>query len=223
MHYNWDLGLLWEYRRVFLHGAIVTLELTGITILFGTILGTFLGVLLLSRNKIIRGIVVTYVELLRGLPLLVLLVWLYYFLPAFLNIKISAFTTAAFGLSINLSSFVADVVRGAIDGVPTSYKDAARSLGMSSKLILRRIVLPEAFRALIPTLTALYITMFKMSTLASVISVWEPLHSGNSIIIHTYRALEVYTGIAIIYLIIIVPATYFSKKLEKSKYFIRRV
>jgi len=222
MNYNWNLGILWEYREVFFIGTLVTLELTGITIIVGTGLGILLGVGLRAESPLVRWPVVTYVELLRALPLLVLLVWLYYFLPAVFNVKLSAFTTAAIGLSINLSAFVADVVRGAIVGVPRAQVDAARSLGMSRALTLRRVILPEALRSLVPTLTALYITMFKMSTLASAISCYELLHAADGIIIQTYRALEVYSGIAAIYLVLIIPATYLAKKLENSPRFIRR-
>lgn len=223
MHYDWDLSLIWEFRNVFLRGTLVTLELTGITIVAGTLIGIPLGVFLGSRVTPVRWVVTSYVELLRALPPLVLLVCLYYFAPAVLNIKPSAFLTAAVGLSINLSAFVADVVRGALGGVPRSYVDAASAVGMPPLLILRRITLPEAIRSLVPTLTALYITMFKMSTLASVIACDELLHSATGIMIHTYRALETYMAIALIYLAILLPATYAAKRLEASRFLLRRV
>lgn len=223
MDYTWDWSVIWQYRSVFLKGSIITLELTGLVILLGTVAGIFLGVLNLSQKKVFRNALLFFIDVIRALPVLIFLLWVYYFLPVLLRSDISAFWCAVVALSINLSVFVADVVRGAIEGVPKGQVEAARALGMSKVLTMRRIVLPEAIRQLVPTFTMLYITMLKFSTLASVISVYELLHSADGIISNTYKTLEVYTAVAGMFLLIILPLTYISRRMEKSKWFVRRV
>lgn len=223
MDYTWDWSVIWQYRSVFLKGSIITLELTGLVILFGTVAGIFLGVLNLSQKKVFRNALLFFIDVIRALPVLIFLLWVYYFLPVLLRSDISAFWYAVVALSINLSVFVADVVRGAIEGVPKGQIEAARALGMNKTLTMRRIILPEAVRQLIPTFTMLYITMLKFSTLASVISVYEILHSADGIISNTYKTLEIYTAVAGMFLLIIMPLTYLSRRMERSKWFLRRV
>lgn len=223
-HYDWDFWVLWKHLPALLSGMLVTLSLTLITIVVGTLVGTALALALSQRRMAwLRISMAAIVELLRALPLLVLLVWLYYFLPAWFGFGLTAFETAALALSLNLAAFVADLLRAAIRAVPTSQVEAGLAVGLTPRQVAQLIVLPEAFRASLPGLVALYITMFKMSTLASVIAVAELLHVGNTIITNSYRALEVYTGIAVLYLLVLVPASIAARRLERSRFFLRRV
>ncbi len=250
--YDWNWKVVGDYLPAFINGAVVTILLTIIVIFVGTVLGTAFGVVLADKRPVLRPLrwlVVAYVELLRALPVLVLLIWMHYVAPqtttwmynilgsihdmlssnigergeAILRgITSRAFATASVALSLNLSAFVADIVRSGIANVPTPLVDAAKSLGMCRWTCLRRVILPEALRASVAAMVAMYITMFKFTTLAAFIGCSELLNTvftaGNS----SYRYLELYTMLAVVYLAILLPSTYFAKRLEQSKWLQRR-
>lgn len=206
MSYDWQLGLLWEYREAFWNGLQVTLLLTATSIVFGLLVGVPLGVLLSTDNarlRPLRALVYAYNAVFGWMPILVLLIWMYYMLPSAFGLRPSALTVAIVALSLNLSAFIADIVRGAIGRVSGADIDAAKAIGMDSTLRLRRIILPEVLRNSLPPMVALFINQFKWTTLASVIGVQELLHSADTIMIRTYRSLEAYTAIAFIYLVVV--------------------
>jgi ABC-type amino acid transport system permease subunit len=163
-----------------------------------------------------------YNALLGWLPLLVLLVWMYYFLPVLFNIKFEGITVAYIGLSLNLSAFIADLVRGAIQEIPRSYIDAGKAIGMPFPLILRRIIFPEIVRITLPSMVALYINQFKWTTLASVLGVSELLHTADTIMIQTYRSLESYTAIAVIYLVVVGLGNLVYMRMQRMDFFKQR-
>ena len=215
MRYQWDFRVVWSARGVLWNGLIVTCELTAFCIIVGTALALPLAIALVSRNRFVRVATTALVEIVRALPILVLLIWSYYVMPNLLGVSLSSFWTAAWVLAVNLCAFAADILRGGIDAIPREHIEAAEALGMTRRQVIRRIIIPETIRRSIPGLTAMYITMFKFSTLASVISVWELLHSADSVIINTYKPLEIYTVVGAIYLVVIMPATYVARWLEK--------
>ncbi|HXO19463.1 MAG TPA: amino acid ABC transporter permease [Thermoanaerobaculia bacterium] len=225
MSYHWDLSLLVEYRAAFGQGLLVTLYLAGSSVLAGTLLGCPLGVVLATRSSSLRPmrwLIAAYIAFFGWLPVLVLLVWMYYLLPAGFGYRPSALVVSVIALSLNLSAFVADVVRGAIGRVSIDDLDAARAIGMSPALRLRRIVLPEVIRNSLPALVALYINQLKWTSLASVIGVEELLHTADTIMIHTYRALEAYTAIAIIYLVMIGLLNTVYLAVQRHPFFLQR-
>jgi len=219
MNYNWDFSVIWRYKGALLQGLLVSLELTIFCIVVGTVLSIPIAIILSRQTGFLKTSVNFGVEIIRALPILVLLVWAYYVMPVLVGFSLSAFWVSAWVLAINLAAFAADILRGSIVAIPREHTEAAEALGMTHNLVLRRIVIPEMFRRSLPGLTAMYITMFKFSTLASVISVWELLHSSDTVISFTYKPLEVYTAIAIIYIALIIPATYLSKALERHPLF----
>lgn len=225
MSYDWNLSLLWDYRVAFTDGLIVTLQLTGVTIVFGTIIGYVLGVLLSIKSSLltpVRAVIYLYMAFFGWLPLLVLMVWMYYFLPVLLGIRMTGLTVAYVALSLNLSAFIADVIRGAIAEIPRSYIEAGKSIGMPFLLILRRVVFPEIVRISLPAMVALYINQFKWTTLASVLAVTELLHTANTIMIQTYRSLEAYTAIAVIYLVVVGLGNLAYFRLQNMEFFKQR-
>lgn len=225
MSYDWNLSLLWDYRVAFTDGLIVTLQLTGVTILFGTIIGYVLGVVLSIKSSLlapVRAIIYLYMAFFGWLPLLVLMVWMYYFLPVLVGIRMTGLTVAYIALSLNLSAFIADVIRGAIAEIPRSYIEAGKSIGMPFLLILRRVVFPEIVRISLPAMVALYINQFKWTTLASVLAVTELLHTANTIMIQTYRSLEAYTAIAFIYLVVVGLGNLAYFQLQRMEFFKQR-
>lgn len=225
MSYDWNLALLWDYRVAFTDGLVLTLQLTGVTIAFGTVIGYVLGVLLSIKSPLlapVRAAIYLYMAFFGWLPLLVLMVWMYYFLPVLLGIRMTGLTVAYIALSLNLSAFIADVIRGAIAEIPRSYIEAGKSIGMPFLLILRRVVFPEIVRISLPAMVALYINQFKWTTLASVLAVTELLHTANTIMIQTYRSLEAYTAIAFIYLVVVGLGNLAYFQLQRMEFFKQR-
>ncbi len=223
--YDWNLGLLWEYREAFWGGLRITLLLTASSIVFGLAIGVPLGVVLSTKGPrfwALRALIYTYNAIFGWLPVLVLLVWMYYLLPSAFGLLPSALTVSIVALSLNLSAFVADVVRGAIGRVSAADIGAAKAVGMGTTLRLRRIILPEVFRNSLPPLMALFINQFKWTTLASVIGVQELLHSADTIMIRTYRSLEAYTAIAFIYLVVVGLMNLAYMLVERHPFFTQR-
>lgn len=219
MAYHWDFSVITESWPTLLKGLFISVELTAFSILVGTFLAVPVALVLSRTTGPVRACATFVVEVIRALPVLVLLIWFYYLMPSLLGISLSAFWTAAWVLAINLSAFAADILRGGIVAIPEEHIEAGEALGMTRWVVIRRIIIPETIRRSVPALTAMYITMFKFSTLASVISVWELLHTADSIIINTYKPLEVYTVVAVIYLAVIMPATYLARRIEKHPLF----
>ena len=225
MHYDWDPSFLWDYREAFLHGLWVTVEITLVTIAAGSIIGYVLGILLATKSGVmapLRGLIYLYMAIFGWLPLLVLLVWMYYVLPALLAIRLDGLTVSLIALSLNLSAFVADVVRGAIAEIPRGYIEAGKAIGMPFTLILRRVILPEIMQISLPSMVALYINQFKWTTLASVLGVTELLHTADTIMIQTYRSLKSYTAIALIYLFVIGLGNLLYMQLQRMEFFKQR-
>ena len=225
MAYDWQLSLLLEYWPAFLDGFVLTMKLTIVTIVFGTLIGYVLGVLLSLKSVYavpVKILINVYIAFFGWLPLLVMMVWMYYFLPVFLDIRLSGLTVSYIALSLNLSAFIADVVRGAIDEIPNSYIDAGKAIGMPFQLILRRIIFPEIVRISLPSMVALYINQFKWTTLASVLGVSELLHTADTIMIQTYRSLEAYTAIALIYLVVVGLGNMVYMRMQRMEFFQQR-
>jgi len=215
MNYTWDFSVIFDYKEAILNGTLITLELTFFSLIIGTILGLIICLCKLSKNHLLKYPAIFFVEIFTGLPLLVLLIWLYYALPIFTGVNISALPTAIIGLSLNLAGFSAEIFRAGIISVPKGQTEASLALGLSRFQILTKIILPQAIKLIIPPLSGRYIETIKLTSLASVIAVDELLHSGQNLISVSFRPLEVYTIIALIYLIIIIPLTMILRKLEK--------
>lgn len=214
--YQWSFEVILKYREALLNGALLTLALTFLSIIFGTFLGAIVARIRKSRFRLLRLLSFVYIELFRSVPLLVLLVWFYYCLPILFGVRFGSFSTAVIAMSMNLSGFVAETIRSGIEAIPKGQKEAGLSLGLTESQVLRRIILPQSIKIMVPNMLGLYITMLKLSSLASVIAVSELLHSSNNIISQSFRPLEVFTAIAMIYVIIIMPLSYYARRLESN-------
>lgn len=225
MAYDWQLSLILEYWPAFFNGFILTMKLTIVTIVCGTLLGYILGILLSLKSayaKPLKVLINIYIAFFGWLPLLVLMVWMYYFLPVLFDIRFDGLTVSYIALSLNLAAFIADVIRGAIEEIPNTYIDAGKAIGMPFPLILRRIIFPEIVRISLPAMVALYINQFKWTTLASVLGVSELLHTADTIMIQTYRSLEAYTAIAVIYLVVVGLGNMVYMRMQRMEFFQQR-
>lgn len=215
--YTWDFSVIFTYKEAILKGTLVTLELTFFSIIIGSIIGMIICLMKLSKNPILKYPAIVFIEVFQDLPLLVLFIWLFYALPPVFGINISAFSTALIGLSLNLGAFSAEIFRAGIISIPKGQTESSIALGLTKFQTMKDIILPQAKKVIIPPLTGRYIETIKLTSLASIIAVDELLHSGQNLISVSYRPLEVYTVIALLYLAIIIPLTLILRKLEKSK------
>jgi polar amino acid transport system permease protein len=182
-----------------LRGALLAIEIAGLAMMVGLILGLGLALLRLSRSKILSGIAWFYIWFMRGTPLLLQLVFIFNVLPA-VGLTFGSFTTAVIGFSLNEAAFTAEIIRGGIVSVNRSQSIAAAALGMPPWLTLRRIILPQAMRAILPALANQTISLIKGTSIASVIFVNELTFRAEQIVAQNFRFFEVFTAAGMIYL-----------------------
>ena len=215
MVYVWHWDVVFQYKEALLKGFLTTIELSLLTIFFGTLLGLVFAFLKKIEHPLIKYPTIGLLETLRALPILVIFIWLYYVIPVF-GILISGYSAAFIGLTLSLAAFSSETIRSGIESIPKGQYESAISLGYSKIQAMVRIVLPQAYKRILPNLMGLYIHQIKNTALASVIAVGELLHTANIIISATYRPLELYTAIAVLYLIIIFPIVLLSFYIEKK-------
>lgn len=214
MHYDWNFARLAPYGKAFTMGTLTTIELTFIVIAVGTVLGVMMGLVLHRRGP--RLIVYPVVDVLRALPPLVLILFMYYLLTRqVIGVAVPAFWVCVIAMSLNLAAFTSDLVRAAIDNVSHEAVDAGRALGMSERQIMRHVVFPRVVREIIPGMTLLYIGMLKMSSLASVINVREVVNTAQTVIATVSRSLEAWAIVGLIYIVLVIPATYGARVVER--------
>jgi len=215
MGYVWHFEVVWDYHAVFVRGAIVTAELTFWATIIGVALGLALGLMRRSQHYWLRTPAAIYIEAFRSTPVLVQLVWLYYSLPILSGLQMSNFTSIAIGLGLHSAAYVAEIFRAGINSIDKGQWDAARAIGMRYPQVMRRIILPQAVRRMIPPFINEFATLIKLTTLGSVLAVNELLHEATNLIVNTYRPLEIYTALAVAFAILIYPFIYASQRLEK--------
>lgn len=194
---------------------LITLELSFLGILFGTILGITLGFLTISRSNALRYFAKSFTEIFLSIPLLVLIIWIYFTLPYINNsFSLSGFNASLIAISFSLSAFVSEIIRTGIRSIPKGEIEVALTCGMKKKQIVWFIIIPQVIKQIWPALMGQYITTYKFSTLASIVAVNELLHTGSLIISQTYRPLEIYTTIAVLFIITILPLNLLLHRIE---------
>ncbi|MFJ7825481.1 amino acid ABC transporter permease [Psychrobacillus sp. NPDC096623] len=217
MIYDWSV--IPRNMDIFIDGALKTLEISLLAILIAIPIGIIFGMGRISKNKFFRLISSIYVEIIRGVPLLVLLIWIYFVLGQFL--KLGSYWGAIWGLAIFAGAFIAEIVRAGIQAVPKGQMEAARSLGMSHAKAMTHIILPQAFRRVLPPLASQFIMLIKDSSLVSVIAATELTLNAKNLVATSFRSIEVWTFVALIYFIMTFSLSliirYFEKRLLKSE------
>ena len=212
--YEWDFGFLWKYRTLLVGGIGDTLLFTVICVLGGLAIGLVAGLGRLSSHKFVTAPLRAFVEVFRCTPVLVQLVWFYYALPVLTGIEMSAPVAAALCLSLYGGAFYSEIIRGGIISTDIGQTEAGQAIGMTRGQVMRRIILPQAFRKMIPPLVNQSILQLKNTSLLMVLAVPDLLYQGQVIAHDTYRPLEVYTFIAIAYFVMLFPITLWAKRLE---------
>ncbi|MBB3214461.1 polar amino acid transport system permease protein [Herbaspirillum sp. Sphag1AN] len=212
--YQWDFASLWQFRNIIAVGFGYTLAYTVACVALGLLLGLLVGLGRLSSNPLISGPLRAYVELFRCTPVLVQLVWFYYALPVLAGIEMSAGTAALVSLTLYGGAFYSEIIRGGIISIDVGQTEAGSALGMTRLQLMRRVILPQAFKRMTPPLVSQSIMQLKNTSLLSVLAVPDLLYQGQIIAHETYRPLEIYTLVAVMYFLILLPATIWAKRLE---------
>ena len=198
---SFDFSLIWNSLPLLLAGAGVTIEITAIAVGLGFVFGLITSVCRLSGVKILNILAVCYVNIIRGTPLLVQIFLIYFALPMIIGERINPFVAAVAACSVNSGAYVAEIFRAGIQSVDKGQMEAGRSLGLLWMQTMRYIILPQAFKHVIPPLGNEFISMTKETSLVSVIGFEELTRRGQLIIAKTYGSFEIWLTVAFIYLV----------------------
>lgn len=211
---EFDFSLIVNSIPLLLRGAGLTLEITALSVGIGLLLGLVLSLAQLAKNPLLRYPAKVYVDFIRGTPLLIQIFIIYFALPNILGHRIDPYVAAVAACSLNSGAYIAEIFRGGIQSISIGQIRAGLSLGMTYGQTMRYIVLPQAFKRIIPPMGNEFIAMLKDSSLVSVIGFEELTRSGQLIIAETYGTLEIWTCVAILYLVMTLTISRFISWLE---------
>ncbi len=221
-NYNWGWYVVLPTTRQgltnieFLVGGLgTTIVLSLCAILLSVTVGLLVALPGLARNRLARGFNRAYVELFRAIPILVMLLWVYYGLPVVLDIRLDVFVAGMLALALCDSAFEAEIFRAGIQSVDRGQVEAADSLGLTYLDKMRYIVLPQAIRRVLPPLGNQFVYMLKMSSLVSVIGLSELTRRANELVVNQYRPLEIYTFLVLEYLALILIVSQLVRWMER--------
>lgn len=213
--YSWDFTALKPYWGLIWQGLGVTVFYTVTTVLAGVLIGLIVGIARTSGPRWLSAPLRAYIEVFRCTPLLVQLVWVYYALPVLIGVDMSAAMACFLTLSLYAGSFYAEIFRGGIEAIDRGQWEAGRAIGMRQGRIFRRIVLPQAIQVMIPSFINQTILQLKNTSLVSVVAVGDLLYQGTVITAASYRPLEVYSVIAVLYFVVLFPLTLVADRVEQ--------
>ena len=212
---TFDMNLVVNSFPLLLIGAGVTIQITVLSTAIGFVIGLIVGVARISNLRVLRMLAEVYVEFFRGTPLLVQIFLFYFALPVITGQRIDPFIAAISACGINSGAYVAEIFRAGIQSVDDGQMEAGRSLGMTWLQTMRYIIVPQAFKRVIPPLGNEFIAMLKDSSLVSVIGFEELTRRGQLIIAKTYGSFEIWMSVAGIYLVMTLTISRFVAYLER--------
>lgn len=210
------LSLFLESLPSFLKGLAVTLEITVVSLLFASVIGLLVGLVNVGKNKPLRFFARTYIDLIRGTPLIVQAFFLYFGITAALGIKMSPEMAGIIVVSMNAGAYMAEIFRAGINAVDKGQMEAARSLGLSYGKAMKKVILPQAFRKMIPAILNQFIISLKDTSILTVIGVGELTQRGQIVIATTFKSFEIWTMIAILYFIVIFALSLLFREIERK-------
>ena len=213
VEFNFDLII--NSFPLLLLGAGVTVKITLMSVAVGVVIGLFVGIARISSFRLLRFLAAVYVDFFRGTPLLVQIFLIYFAIPMITGQRMDPFVAAISACGINSGAYVAEIFRAGIQSIDAGQMEAGRSLGMSWMQTMRYIIVPQAFKRVIPPLGNEFIALLKDSSLVSVIGFEELTRRGQLIIARTYGSLEIWFSVAIIYLVMTLSISRFVAYLEK--------
>lgn len=210
-----DFEFIQRALPILLMGAGVTIEITAFSVAIGFFIGLFVGIARISQFKILRIMAAVYADCIRGTPLLVQIFLIYFALPMAIGQRVEPFIAAVAACGINSGAYVSEIFRAGIQAIDVGQMEAGRSLGLTWWQTMRFIILPQAFKNILPPLGNEFIAMLKDSSLVSVIGFEELTRRGQLIIAQTYGSFEIWMTVAVLYLIMTMAISRIVAFLEK--------
>ena len=211
-----DWSSIHQYLPFLLQGAEMTIYITLLSLIISTPLGLIFAAAKMCPWKIISWPIATIINITRGLPMIVVLFYIYFVFPD-IGITLTSFQASVIGIAFCFSTYIAEIFRAGIESVDRGQLEAARSMGMSYGKAMRRVVLPQACHVALPPFSNTLVMMLKDSALASTIAVTEMTRQGQLIAASTFDNTTVYTLVALLYLVLCLPLLALTKKLEKRQ------
>ena len=196
---TFDWSVIWTHRAALLEGAALTVGLTVLTMLLAVPGGIVLALMRLSSNKLLQSASLAFVEFFRNLPLILVIYWAFYVMPMAFDVQFSAITTALVALVLNVAAYNAETFRAGINSIRKGQMEAALAMGMSRRQAMFKVVIPQAGRRILPVMASTWISLFKDTSLVSVIAVSELDYTAMQIRAQTFRVLEMLTAMAVLY------------------------
>ena len=216
MDYTWDFKVVADNFPILLRGVWLTVELWAVALILGLMLGLLISLGPVSNKRWLRIPAIGYVEVFRKTPVLVQLIWFYYAFPIVLGQQLSPITAAILGLTLNTSAYCAEIFRAGIESIARGQWEAAKAIGMTRWMSLRRVILPQVGKRMLPAFTNRAIELAKVTSLASVLAVHEIMYQGRLLSSTYYRPLEILTVVALVYFVLIYPGSWLSSRLERK-------
>ena len=202
-----------DFLPILLNGAVVTVQVTIASFLLSSIIGLAFALMMVSNVRAVALVGISVVNVIRGLPIIVQLFYIYFVLPEF-GVQLTALQAGIIGLGIAYSAYQAENFRAGIQAIQQGQIEAAESLGMRGPMIMRRVVPPQAFRIALPPYGNTLVMMLKDSSLVSTITVAEMTRAGQLIASSTFENMTVYTLVALLYLALSLPLSFALRRLE---------
>jgi polar amino acid transport system permease protein len=215
MGYEWDFAVVFRDFDLLLLGLLNTLKVTVVSLLFGVPMGLAIAVLRLAETRVVSAIAGVFIEFFRSTPPLVQLFWFFFVLPILIDVEMDPYTASILTFSLQSSAFFAEVFRGGIVSVERGQWEAGYAIGMRRVELLRRVILPQAVKRMIPAFLERVIELMKTTTLVAAISYSDLLYQANSIAQSSYRPLEVFTIAAAMYFAVLFPTSLAVRRLER--------
>lgn len=211
--FNWA-GVI-DFVPALMTGLYYTLLISVVGLAIGFVLGAFVGLGRISRFKVVYWISTIYIEVVRGTPVLVQAIWIYFALPLIIQYTLPSVTAGIIVIGLNSGAYIAEIVRGAVQSIEKGQSEAGRSLGMSRRTTMLHVIWPQAFKRMIPPLGNQFIISIKDTSLLSVILVPELIFQGRLIAANHFNAVEIYSAVAVFYLAITLSLSGVLRIIEK--------
>ena len=215
MDYQWDFSAIIAYKALLLVGLQNTVILGVTCLVLGLFFGIFVGAARYSRNPVFYWPSTAFVEVFRNTPVLVQIIWFFFAFPIISPFEINAFTAAALGLTLNTTAFSSEIYRAGIQSIDRGQWEAAKALGMGYIGQMRRIIMPQAVKRMIPAFMNRAVELMKMTSLASVIDYGELMHQAKTISTIAFNPIEMYSAVALLFFGLIYPAALLVQRLEQ--------
>jgi len=215
MDYQWDFSAIIAYKALLLVGLQNTVILGVTCLVLGLFFGIFVGAARYSRNPVFYWPSTAFVEVFRNTPVLVQIIWFFFAFPIISPFEINAFTAAALGLTLNTTAFSSEIYRAGIQSIDRGQWEAAKALGMGYIGQMRRIIMPQAVKRMIPAFMNRAVELMKMTSLASVIAYGELMHQAKTISTIAFNPIEMYSAVALLFFALIYPAALLVQRFEQ--------